>query len=49
MLYVVPVERTRKGFSCGVNHFGSADTDAVIVMTVTFSPFAVNARQDGDS
>lgn len=49
MLYVVPMEETGNGFSRGVNHFGSADTDAFIVITVTLSPFAVNARQDGDS
>lgn len=49
MSYVVPTERTGNGFSCGVNPFGSADTDTVIVITVTFFPSAVNARQDTDS
>lgn len=53
MSYVVGelecMERTGNGFSCGINHFGSADTDTVIVITITFFPFAVNARQDSDS
>lgn len=49
MSYVISMEQTWNGFSCGVNHLGSADTDAVIVIRVTFSPSAVNARQDADS
>lgn len=49
MSYVVCMERTGNGFSYGVNLFGSADTDTIIVITVTFFPFAVNARQDVDS